>query len=216
MQIRRVWLAIVTLVVILHGVARADVLETSPGYFVAGVRTDRFQFLAAQGSQHRSNWCWAACVQMVLQYHGLRVTQEQIVQKVYGRLVDAPAGPQQVMYALNGWVPDTRGHRAQVRATSYGINEQTLIQDLSDARPLIVGLQGMPGNHAFVLTAIYFVRDPYGHLQPTGVVLRDPWPGNQSRQEWPWQQFTSRCTFVARVQVSHSAVPEGPMETQDE
>ena len=187
--------------------ARADVIEPSPGYYVAGIKTENFQFIAAQGTQHKTNWCWAACIQMVLQYHGLRVTQEQIVQKVYGGLPDRPAGPQEIMYALNGWAPDAQGRARRVMATSYGVNLATLITDLTAGRPLIVGLQGYPGNHAFVLTALGYSRDEMGNVYPQGVVLRDPWPGNQSRQEWPWQMFASRVYFVARVQVKQAPPP---------
>lgn len=206
-RVRKTLVLVACLLPLLGGVARADVIEPSPGYYVAGIKTQNFQFVAAQGSQHKSNWCWAACIQMVLQYHGLQVTQEQIVQKVYGGLVDKTAGPQEVLYALNGWAPDTQGRPAQVSATSYGVSPSTLLEDLTAGRPLIVGLQGYPGNHAFVLTAMAYTRDQTGNFVPQGVVLRDPWPGNQSRQEWPWQMFASRVYFVARVQVKRAAAP---------
>jgi hypothetical protein len=200
---QRLLRAFAMFVVLALGIARADVVQTSPGVFVAGVRTENFQYVAAEGRQHSPNWCWAACIQMVLQYHGLEVSQEQIVQKVYGGLVDRPANGPQIIYALNGWMPDGEGHAARVRATSYGVSEQTVIDDLVHARPLIVGMHGWSGNHAYVLTAISFSKDAYGGVHPLGVVLRDPWPNSMSRQEWPWQQFAPRVNFVARVQVEH-------------
>jgi len=53
-------------------------------------------------------WYWAASIQMVLNYHGLYVTQEQIVQRVFGLPLDTPAYLQHILYALTGWAP---GHR---------------------------------------------------------------------------------------------------------
>jgi hypothetical protein len=33
---------------------------------------------ATDGRQRRENWCWAACSQMVMNYHGLEQTQEDL------------------------------------------------------------------------------------------------------------------------------------------
>jgi hypothetical protein len=37
---------------------------------------------------------------------------------------------------------------------------------------------------------------------PDKVVLRDPWPGNISRQEMSWFEFQSRLMMVFKVWVS--------------
>ena len=34
--------------------------------------------------QEKDNWCWAACVQAVLQYNGMWKPQSDIVRQVYG------------------------------------------------------------------------------------------------------------------------------------
>ena len=92
--------------ILLMGIGYADVDEVAPGYFVAGVQSSEFQFAAAPdvgGRQRQSNWCWAACGQMVLNNHGLRVTQEQVVQRIFGESVNAPGQPAQILAALSGW-----------------------------------------------------------------------------------------------------------------
>lgn len=183
---------------------RSDVAKIGDNLFMAGVPTTHFEHFAApggQGRQRSANWCWAACIQMVLNYHGLRVTQEQIVTKIYGGLVDAPAEGGSVVAALNGWVPDAAGNAAYVQAVPYVVSAADIIRDLALRWPLIVGLRQQPVSHAYVLTAVTYSLDGYGQPQLRGVVLRDPWPGNPSRVELPWATFAARCMFATRVYV---------------
>jgi hypothetical protein len=185
--------------------ARADKSQI-PGtdMWVAGVPSEQFvHFAAAEGAgrQRMQNWCWAACIQMVLNYHGLYVKQEDIVGRVFGGAVDRPAGPQEILYALQGWAPDSRGRTSAVEADNRNLDPASVIQDLEYRWPLIVGLQGQ-GNtgHAYVLTAVYY-KVVQGQPYIQGVVLRDPYPTKQSRLEMSMQEFTQRCTFATRVHV---------------
>ena len=76
---------------------RAEMQQLGPNYFSAGIFSGEFEFFAApqqQGRQRQQNWCWAATTQMVLNYHGLYVTQEQVVARIFGKLVDSPAEPE--------------------------------------------------------------------------------------------------------------------------
>lgn len=184
---------------------RSDVAQLGQNLYVAGVPTEHFEHFAApqgQGRQRSANWCWAACIQMVLNYHGLKVTQEQIVSKIYGGLVDAPADGAKIVAALNGWVPDAAGHAAYVQAIPYIVSAAEVIRDLTYRWPLIVGLQQQPIAHAYVVTAVTYSLDEAGQPVLRGVVLRDPWPGNQSRVELSWADFAARCMFATRVYVA--------------
>lgn len=183
---------------------RSDVARLGPNLFVAGVPTQHFTYFAAPqrgGRQRSANWCWAACIQMVLNYHGVRVTQEQIVRKVYGRLIDRPAGARTIIAALNGWAPSINGRPVYVQAMPYYVNAQTIIRDLTYRWPLIVGLRQQPISHAYVLTAVKYGFNSWRQPVPVSVVLRDPWPGNPSRVELPWTVFASRVMFATRVYV---------------
>ena len=53
--------------------------------------------------QYKDNWCWAACVQMVLDYYGIDVTQPRIVERAYGDDYDFTANKNDIIGALNGW-----------------------------------------------------------------------------------------------------------------
>lgn len=187
-----------------HG--QADIQQLGPNYFVAGISTGEFEFFTApqqNGRQRQSNWCWAATTQMVLNYHGLYVSQEQIVARIFGNLIDAPAQPQQILAALSGWAPDTRGRFSQIFANTYVLQGSDIVNDLANKWPLIVGLkQPSQIGHAYVLTAVFYTVGPGNQPIFDKVVLRDPWPSNESRIEMSWQEFQSRIQFLARVYVN--------------
>src|ERR1041384_2557076 len=85
----------------------------APGIWAAGIPSNEFEYFAApqtNGHQHQSNWCWAACVQMVLNYRGVAVTQEQVVQRIFGGAEpNIPGQPDQILTALSGWAVTANG-----------------------------------------------------------------------------------------------------------
>ena len=91
-------------------------------------------------------------------------------------------------------------------AHTYATSNE-IVNFLSGNWPLIVGINtGGDVGHAYVLTAIYYSigTDQYGNAVAIAdkVVLRDPWPGSVSRQEWPWLTFANNVTNVYKVWVS--------------
>lgn len=184
----------------LIGNGRAEMQQLGPNLFVAGVPSDQFQFFAAR--QRKSNWCWAASIQMVLNYHGLFVSQEEIVQRIFGGQIDMPAQPVHILAALTGWAPDTRGRYSAIQASPYTFSGSQIVQDLAYRWPLIVGLRNANGSgHALVLTAVYYSVDQWNNPIFQRVVLRDPWPENPSRQEMSWAEFQQRLMFWAHIHV---------------
>lgn len=196
------------LLLLIPVVSRADIQQIGPNLFVAGVSSAEFEFFAApqqNGKQRQSNWCWAATVQMVLNYHGLFVNQEQVVARIFGELVDKPGRPDQILAALSGWAPDSIGGISQIYASPYIFQGSDIVNDLAYKWPLIVGLSQPKQNigHAYVLTAITYSVNQFNLPIFHSVVLRDPWPTNPSRVELSWQEFRSRVLFMARVSVKH-------------
>jgi len=190
--------------------------QLAPNYFSCGVPTNEFEYMRAtsvnHGEQIQSNWCWAACVQMVLNYHGLKVNQMEVVSRIYGSAnVNEPANEQQILYALSGWAPDFRGRFSAINAYGGFTSLQEIINGLSGKWPLIVGLKNPGGGvgHACVLTAIYYTNqyDNFGRFMgsvPEKVVIRDPWPDNPSRQEMSWQEFQSRLFMAIKIWVTRA------------
>jgi hypothetical protein len=189
-----------------------NVARLGPNYFVAGVNGNTFDFyrISGTGDQRSMNWCWAACIQMVLNYHGLVVTQEQIVDRCFGQLIDAPGGEREMFIALSGVAPNVWGRSSRI-ATDEILPDAAAIQiALAMNNPLIVGLRNDNSavGHANVLTGIYYSisTDSYGNIIsifPDKIVLRDPWPGNPSRIEMNWNEFINRVTSINRVWVTY-------------
>lgn len=178
--------------------AQRAIRQLDRNYYVAGPPSGEIKDIAAK--QRCMNWCWAASVQMVLNYHGLYVQQEQIVQKVYGSLPCRTGNAQHIMSALSGWAPDSRGRYSQIYS-QYGVySGADIVDQLSRRWPIIVGLR--QEGHAYVLTAVYYSVDRWNNPVIDKVVLRDPWPTKPSRQEMPWDVFLAKQPEFFKVWVN--------------
>lgn len=187
--------------------SKAEIQQLQQNLFIAGIPSDQFEYFSSpnlNGRQRQTNWCWAACVQMVLNYHGLYVAQEQVVQRIYGTLIDRPAQPNQILHALTGWAPDNRGRYSSIHANPYTFSGAQIVQDLANRWPLIVGLKSANGEigHAVVLTGVYYSVDNFNNPIFRGVIIRDPWPGSPSRQELSWNEFQMRLIFMTHIYVT--------------
>lgn len=151
---------------------------------------------AAVGGQHLSQWCWAACIEMVFRYYGHRVHQERIVAETWGGIVNLPGQPGHILANLNRrWIGDD-GETFSVTGDVYSANPITAAQDLSQDMPLIIGTLG----HAMVLTSLVYVRDGFGRGNVNAAIVRDPWPDRGRRVLSPQEWFST--SFLARIRVS--------------
>lgn len=151
---------------------------------------------ASTAGQHQSQWCWAACIEMVFRYYGYSVSQERIVRETWGQIVNLPGQPDQILQNLNRLWKDDFGRVFSVSGDVYSAEPVTAAQDLSNDMPLIIGTMG----HAMVLTSLEYFRDQYARGQVTKAIVRDPWPGRGRRvlsaQEW----FSTN--FLARIRIT--------------
>lgn len=150
---------------------------------------------AATGGQHMNQWCWAACIEMVFRYYGLRVPQEVIVQQTWGKIVNLPGQPNQILANLNRPWSDSRSRNFYVSGDSFSANPMTAAQDLSNNMPLIIGTMG----HAMVLTSLVYVRNQFGNGEVKAAIVRDPWPGKGKRVLSPQEWYST--SFLARIRV---------------
>lgn len=163
----------------------------------AAVKTE--YFVESVAIQEEDNWCWAACVQMVLSYQGVKVDQDEIVQRAFGARINKGGTAYDIERAANGWKTGSKVICARVD-NPYFVTPQTFINDLSEKYPLIVGLE-MPGQmvgHAYVLTGISF-QIINGISQPLEVILRNPWPSSPSKEKLPWHDFRRRVHTIVHI-----------------
>lgn len=132
---------------------------------------------------------------MVFRYHGFRVPQREIVRQTWGRIVDLPGQPNQILANLNRPWTDARGREFYVYGDSLTANPVTAAQDLANDMPLIIGTMG----HAMVLTSLTYLRDQFGRGEVKAAVVRDPWPGEDRRVLSPQEWYSTN--FLARIRV---------------
>lgn len=159
----------------------------------AGIQSMNFQ----QAYQLQSEWCWAACISMLFEFHGHKVSQQRIVEETWGTVANMPGQPLQILSDLNRTWKDDSGVPFRSLADMRSVNIYTAVDDLKNDDPLIIGALG----HATVLTAITGdINMTTGAWQIEEVIVRDPWPGNGGRRlltpmEW------GNLEFAARVRV---------------
>ncbi len=160
----------------------------------AGINSTLLRYSTSE-YQNLTQWCWAACVQMIFRYYGYSVSQTRIMQETWGSVANMPAEPIQILHALNrDWVDDT-GKPFRSFADSLPVDPIAASQDLSNNIPLLIETQG----HAMVLTALVYDRVPDGDGQVIKAIVRDPWPSRDKKRlradEW------HATTFLARIRV---------------
>jgi len=147
----------------------------------AGIPSSEMNYCAA--TQGASQWCWAACIQMVLRRHGVEMDQATIVERTYGRdpfgrLPDWPASFETITRNLNGWGIDQRGRRYTI-ASRFGQGAPPaalLVAEMRARRPVILAYQSGPmSGHAVVCTGVTFTETP-GGVVVHSIVVRDPSP----------------------------------------
>jgi hypothetical protein len=143
---------------------------------------------------------------MVLNLAGVQVTQEQVVQRIFGGDINSGGTVPQIMGALSGWAFTGTGKSVQLYPSML-TNDAEMIDDLSHGWPIIAALSNGDGTgHAEVVTAVKFAQGFGNTISLTSVVLRDPWPYNASRVEMPYEQFARRRSAGIRYRVVY---PQG-------
>ena len=152
-----------------------------PQIFVCGVSSDIFNFFYSE--QQNSNWCWAACIQMILNYYSVNISQSQIVLRTFGtdnlgNVGNWGGSIENIHRNLNDWNIDNLGKRFVVKATFYNGAPQVewLINELNSSRPVFIAYNTGSGGHAVLITACTYtkINEQY---KVHSLTVRDPWPG---------------------------------------
>jgi len=158
----------------------------------AGIPEERLNMVFA--FQQQSEWCWAACIQMVFGYWGHPITQQEIVGQTWGALANMPAQPDDIVRDLNRDWTDRNGKEFSVMGDVFSATGASIAQDLAREMPLIIGSMG----HAMVLTAVSYNRDRNSQGEVTGALVRDPLRGKR-----PLSPPEAAATMLlARIRVS--------------
>lgn len=177
-----------------------------------GIPRHKMEYVTSD--QRNSQWCWAASIQMILNYYGVNIAQEQIVARTYGmdpfgRLPNWGGNFQNITANLNNWNIDNFGRPYAVSAR-LGLGAPTpaiLLEELSRGRPVMVAYSTGPNSgHAVIVTAASFTMSPAGPVIQS-LVVRDPWPSaeniqNRGRVEYPGWVLAQRMQHFWYIRVN--------------
>jgi hypothetical protein len=155
-------------------------------HYQVGIPSEKFNIVVDY--QRKSQWCWAATIQIIYNYYGVDITQEQIVARSYGVdpatgiPPDNPATFELINKNLNGNGFDNTGRRYFVRAQLYigppDVNR--LIRTLNEQRPMLIGCASGPNSgHAVIVSGCSYIQTFFGPQIQT-LVVRDPDPAKIS------------------------------------
>ena len=163
---------------------RANLAKLGPNEFQ--VQCTNIQAVAAE--QAGTNWCWAACAQMILRYNGTNITQEEIVKQIAkeaGQCRDSEQADEfEIWLAMNpdmqeemdrriaAWYdpnkPNTTEVRMNINASNAGDllgatsnpSSDVLVQDISSGNPVVVGFHGgaWGGGHVVLAYGVNYSR----------------------------------------------------------
>lgn len=161
---------------------RGQIVAIDNSVFVAMVDTSIEDCICIQ---EKENWCWAACVQMILRYNEQYVSQSDIAARVFGVIINRTASGKQIESAFDGW-REYSVHSYQSKKSRYFIDE------ISSGHPLIIGI----GEHAYLLTHIYYKKTSNGLLHPFKAILINPSLGKEEVVDWK-DMYSNANTIVS-------------------
>lgn len=169
---KRMPLLIISLWVSLTAVAqpRGEVVCIDKSVFVAFCGDSFEEYIC---KQEKDNWCWAACVQMIMRCYGEWESQSNIVERVYGEAYNWTSTGNDIAEAFNGW----NGWRVKSFKQK---SVQILIDELLSHGSILVG----KAEHAYLLTQIYYTKDYKGNLNPFKAILINPKTAKEEVRDW--------------------------------
>lgn len=153
-----------------------------PGHYIIGVSFEsRNKFLATAESQQKSCWCWAACIQAVLSFYGLNISQGEIVSCVFGAKFNAPGSVEEMTRAIS-----SVKFEGDWKLESEPANSPTeIFKFAKNGRYVVVGLFEENADaqigHAYVLLGLIC----NSNNQVVEVRLWNPWPNESGVAQDP-------------------------------
>ncbi len=207
------WKNIFVIAILLFAVNAWGQQNHYPKRKFVGIKGQEMDYYSA--AQSNSQWCWAASIQMVLNYYGVDINQTEIVERAYGideegDLPDWGGSKQTIHERLNDTLTDYNGDLYNISAT-IGLGVPTpsiLIEELSKQKPVIVGYNTGMGGHIVVITAVSYIMTQ-GGPKIMSIIVRDPMPDaaysmNNGRIEYPGKYFASRMNVYWLIDVEES------------
>lgn len=171
-------------------------------YYFAGFDNESHESQWLKKKQKDSNWCWAACMQMILRSHDIKVSQRELVKQAFDKVVNQKLHSQAIVSTFNNQLYKGESDSIfRLRVRRKQCDEREIINHLHNKRPLMVGLKSYHDEgHTYVLRAVYFVQNIQGKIWIDRVLLVDPSPTEPFVKVMEWSEF---LRFVPEYFVVH-------------
>jgi hypothetical protein len=143
------------------------------------------KFAQFQAKQDNDLFCWAAAIQILLNYNGIQIDQTEVADDIRGSADPATVHPQE-LEKITGWHrKGTDKSRAWTAECVYGflanqIPSQVLVQMMDMNRQVLVSLQGQ---HVLIVHEVRYVGWPDRQV-PQEVTAYDPKTGQDTSYKW--------------------------------
>ena len=156
-------------------------------------------------SQRDIGYCWAAAVQMVLNYQDIPVDQEFIVRRIRGDSPDVTGSLSDITNALSGTSLNIRGTPAILNVNPFGSYGLELVADVATNWPVIAGLkdEGAAIGHVVVVAGVEFSMYVYGDVIIHKVLVFDPFVKEGEGKWMSCEEFRPLADFFVRTRVTH-------------
>jgi hypothetical protein len=188
------------------------------GASAARVGVDPAALRQAYVRQSRSQWCWAACTEMLLRCYGVEVRQSRLVEAMYGSTLEGRARNHAgsvgaITGMLQGSHVDATGRSYSMRAECWnGPPAPRILQwELSAKRPIMVVCSLDPGNawrqatHAVLLVAGDSTVGTDGYPSFSTLTILDPAGAGMVTVAAPVFLRRVLCYWTVRVQAASAA-----------
>lgn len=160
------------------------------------------QILRIQQTQERPGWCWAAVAAIVFAHHDAAVSQQQIVQRHFGGLIDRRITGSALTNLLNKvWIDASGNPFASSTRVDDAYTGQfeipavdMVVADLASNHPMVLGVDG----HLVVLVEVQYERASAGALRVIGGTVIDPEEGRGVRR---LRVAELRPNYIASVRI---------------
>ena len=167
--------------------------------------TESTEFDYFTASQRDIGYCWAAAVQMVLNYQNIPVDQEFIVRQIRGDSPDRTGSLSDITNALSGTSLNILGTPAILYVNPFGYYGSELVADVATNWPVIAGLkdEGAAIGHVVVVAGVEFSMYVYGDVIIHKVLVFDPFVEEEDGKWMSCEDFRHLADFFVRTRVTH-------------
>ncbi len=143
-------------------------------------------------TQKSSNLCWAACVQLVLQYQGIKINQKKIVNQVLGVYQNLTVRTSFLVEKINNWHITISKKTFLIAATSKKLNKKNIIQHLLKNNLIILGMGDKTNGHMYVLYGVDYKIIDNNNFVIEKIYTYNPLPRDKFLNSFSWSEITNK------------------------